>query len=90
MYYGYIIAFMARDEWGLKDCDVGTPSLCERGSDYIRENRAKIVAKYKNYAAETAKTIGRNAESIWLIEPDFWQYYGDNKQQNGVLSGFTF
>jgi hypothetical protein len=56
---------MARDEWGLKDCDVGTPSLCERGSDYIRQNRARIVAKYKNYAEETAKAIGKNAESIW-------------------------
>jgi hypothetical protein len=72
LYYGYIIAFMARDEWGLQDCDVGTPSLCEKGSDYIRGNRAKIVAKYSNYASETAKRIGKNGESIWLIEPDFW------------------
>jgi len=87
VYYGYIIAFMARDEWGLKDCDVGTPSLCERGSDYIRENRAKIVAKYGSYALETAKKIGKNAESVWLIEPDFWQYYGDTHQLNGPLSG---
>ena len=72
VFYGYIIAFMARDEWGLQDCDVATPSLCQRGADFIRLNRARIVAKYKNYATETAKRIAKDAESIWLIEPDFW------------------
>ena len=67
VYYGYIIAFMARAEWGLKDCDVGTPSLCQRGSDYIRGNRAAIVAKYKSYAAETAALLGSAKETVWLI-----------------------
>ena len=31
--------------------------------------------------------VGKNTETIWLIEPDFYQYYGDNSQNNGPLSG---
>ncbi len=71
----------------MQDCDVGTPSLCQRGADYIRAKRANILAKYSSYAVKTAEIIGRNTEIIWLIEPDFWQYYGDTNQQNGGLSG---
>ena len=87
VYYGYTIAFMARAEWGLQDCDVGSPNLCQKGADYIRANRANILAKYRQIALETAKIIGTNTPMVWLIEPDFWQYYGDSNQQNGPLSG---
>ena len=58
--------------WGLQDCDVGSPNLCERGSEFIRSKRAEIIAKYKHYAAETANMIGKNSDMVWLIEPDFW------------------
>lgn len=72
VFYGYIIAFMARDEAGLKDCNIGKPNLCQYGSNYIRKNKGRIVSKYKHYAIEAAKIIGKYAEIIWLIEPDFW------------------
>ena len=78
---------MARDEWGLQDCDVGRPNLCERGAEYIRTKRSEIVTKYKQYAFETAARIGKNSLITFLIEPDFWQYYGDSHQQNGPLRG---
>jgi hypothetical protein len=31
--------------------------------------------------------LGREREAIFLIEPDFWQYYGDSHQRGGPLSG---
>ena len=31
--------------------------------------------------------MGRNAIIVFLIEPDFWQFYGDRTQQGGNLSG---
>lgn len=88
VYYGYIIAFWARTAWGLQDCDVSsTNNLCTRGADFIRARRTDIVNKYKKFAADTAAVLGSNKEIVWLIEPDFWQYYGQSSQQNGVLSG---
>jgi hypothetical protein len=87
VFYGYIIANMARFIKGLKDCDVGVPNLCQQGANFIREYRQQIIAKYKSYASEAAKIIGRNSELLWLIEPDFWQYYGDHEQQGGTLNG---
>ena len=78
---------MARHEAGLQDCDVGTPSLCQRGAKFIRDNRQSIVNKYSHYAKETAAIVGTSSRMVWLIEMDFWQYYGDSHQQGGALSG---
>lgn len=87
MYYSYVIGFLARSQWGLQDCDMGSPSLCQKGADFIRNKRLEILSTYLNFAQETASRIGSNSISIWLIEPGFWQYYGDPSQQNGGLSG---
>ncbi len=81
---------MARHEAGLQDCDVGTPSLCQRGAKFIRENRQKIVDKYSHYAKETAAIVGTKSRMVWLVEMDFWQYYGDTHQEGGTLSGTFF
>ncbi len=31
--------------------------------------------------------MGKDRECIFLIEPDFWQYYGHSTQKRGSLSG---
>jgi hypothetical protein len=73
VFYGYIIAFMARRELGLQDCDVSsTNSLCTEGSNYIRNNRARIIEQYRHYAQQAAIRIGKNGEIVWIMEPDFW------------------
>lgn len=72
LFYAYIIAFEARTKAGLKDCDVGTPSLCQNGADFIRNNRAFLVNRYSYQASKIAEIIGRNANAVFLIEPDFW------------------
>lgn len=87
LFYAYIIAFEGRVKQGLKDCDVGTPSLCQGGADFIRGNREYLVSRYEHQASKIAEIIGTDGEAVFLIEPDFWQYYGDREQWNGVLSG---
>lgn len=85
--YAYFIAFMSRDMWGLQDCNVGVPSLCQLGAAYVRTYRQLIISNYNNYSAKIANIIGKDREMIWLIEPDFWQYYGRSEQINGTLNG---
>jgi hypothetical protein len=86
-FYAYFIAFMGRQLWGLQDCDMPGKNLCEKGAEFIRQNRAKIVSAYANFASQAAQIIGSNRQVLWLIEPDFYQYYSDQRQENGVLSG---
>ncbi len=85
VYYGYIIAFTARRDWGLQDCNVGTPNLCQKGADYIRENKARIKSQYEKYASETAEIWGTTEPIMWLMEPDYFQY-ADESQNGGGLS----
>ena len=65
-YYAYIVAFLAKAT-GLHDCDVGEPSLCQRGAMYIREHRHLILRTYARFANETAKILGRSAEVLFLM-----------------------
>ncbi len=85
VYYSYIIAFTARRDWGLQDCNVGTPSLCQKGANYIREHKSRITGQYDKYAAATAQIWGTSQPIIWLMEPDFYQY-ADATQEGGGLS----
>ena len=71
VFYSYIIAFEARSQWGLKDCDVGTPSHCQRGSEFIRQKRAFLVERYAYQAKHIAEYLGRDGRCVFLIEPDF-------------------
>jgi hypothetical protein len=82
-YYAYVIAFLAKAT-GLFDCDVGEPSLCQRGADYIRNNRRLILHTYARFANETAKVLGRSAEVLWLMEPDWHQYHEDTQEGGGL------
>jgi len=81
--YGYLTAFMARQNAGLKDCDVGTPNLCTGGSDYIRNHKADILALYTTYAQNIANIIGANGDVIFLVEPDLYQYSVSGSNQRG-------
>lgn len=83
VFYGYVIAFEARNLQGLQDCNVGTPSLCQYGSQFIKNNRARIIERYNNHTYNIAQILGSTYTTIFLIEPDFWQYYGDTSTQVG-------
>lgn len=72
VFYAYVIAFEARNLLGLQDCDVGTPSLCQQGSQFIRDYRARIIERYNNHSSNIAKILGSTYTTIFLIEPDFW------------------
>ena len=88
VFYGYVIAFEARTAWGLKDCNMGYPNLCQRGCKYIRENRDRIIERYDHHSQNIARIMGRDNFNVWLLEPDFWQFYGDHhSQEGGTLSG---
>lgn len=85
--YTYMIAFDARKDWGLQDCNVGHPSLCEKGANYIRQNRQKLVDHYAREAKKMADILGRDTFAVYMIEPDLNQYHRDHTQESGPLSG---
>ena len=47
---------------GIKDCDVGAPSLCVYGADFVRSNTDNILNLYEDYANQTAVWLGRDAQ----------------------------
>lgn len=87
MWKAYIIAEGAKTSAGLTDCNVGGGSgtLCQKGANYIRENRATILSQYKAYATFAASRWGKTKPFIWALEPDFVQYT-DGGQQGGGIS----
>lgn len=88
--YMYIIAFEAKNKWALHDCNVGHPNLCERGADYIRQFRSRIIERYEYQAKHVADIVGRNTFAVYMIEPDFVQYYRrgfEGNMQGGYISG---
>lgn len=95
VFYGYTIAHMAKRTLGLVDCNLATTeNLCTNGSQFIRDNRAAIVANYRLLGSQTAqylKLIGATGmQTAWNIEPDFVQYYVNQAkvvQAGGFLSG---
>lgn len=71
----YVIAFKARRDRGLEDCNVsGSTNLCRYGATFIRENRAAILNVYRSYAQGFAGCYGTTKPMIWFMEPDFYQY----------------
>lgn len=111
MIYAYVIAEFGKDH-GLKDCDMtkdSSVSLCVHGADLIREYFAdSILFRYQQYASGMRKQLdmfkvygveAEKAESIWLIEPDFYQYsesgsnqkmkYDKIAQENGGIPDST-
>lgn len=82
----YIIAFAARRDQGIQDCNVSqTNNLCQSGTQYIRDNRQKILNIYASFAKGVNSIMG-SSPSVWLMEADFTQYTLST-QKNG---GFTY
>ena len=89
--YGYVISFEAKLK-GIKDCDQGTPNLCQKGAKHIRENKNQIFDSYRKQAKFIAGELGTQKTTVFLIEPDFYQYYRKDgshgfHQDGGPLSG---
>eukprot|EP00308_Calcidiscus_leptoporus_P000992 CAMPEP_0119384182 /NCGR_PEP_ID=MMETSP1334-20130426/84074_1 /TAXON_ID=127549 /ORGANISM="Calcidiscus leptoporus, Strain RCC1130" /LENGTH=539 /DNA_ID=CAMNT_0007405159 /DNA_START=55 /DNA_END=1674 /DNA_ORIENTATION=+ len=84
-YYAYIVAFLAKTLAGLHDCDMGEPSLCRHGANFIRTHIPTILATYDRFANETALRMGRTAPVLWLIEPDWHQYHEPSQEGGGLL-----
>jgi hypothetical protein len=71
----YIIAFTARRDQGLQDCNVsGTTNLCKYGATYLRGHKDRILAQYAMYAKGFASACGISRPLIWMMEPDYYQY----------------
>jgi hypothetical protein len=84
VFYSYIIAFTARRDLGLQDCNVGSPNLCQKGANFIRQQKSRILSQYAKYASEAAKIVGSDP-IVWMMEPDYYQY-AQAGQEGGALS----
>lgn len=79
---GYVIAFKARRDRGLQDCNVsGSTNLCRYGATFIRENRAAILDVYRSYAQGFARCLGTTRPILWFMEPDYYQYHSGGDAQ---------
>jgi hypothetical protein len=72
----YIIAFTARRDESLQDCNVANQNtLCNHGATYIRQHlEDRIIPQYRKYAQGFASACGTTRPMIWMMEPDYYQY----------------
>ncbi len=86
LFYSYIIGFAGRYLMGLEECQVfngilnlnlkTNRNLCKHGVMFIRNYESVIVSLYNHYAKQIAQYIGEMGFCVFLIEPEFYQYYG--------------
>jgi uncharacterized repeat protein (TIGR02543 family) len=70
VYYSYIIAKAT----ALGDADVGG-KLNTLGAQWIKSNFNSVKTYYKDFAQATAAKVNpSHLSTIWLLEPDFYQY----------------
>lgn len=82
VFYGYLIAKTS----GLADCDVsGSNNLCTDGANYIRRNMPRILQSYGSFAQSAARIWGTERQIVFLIEPDFYQYFQSGNQNGEPL-----
>ena len=79
----YIIAFAAAATWAFRTATLMKTILCRRGAKYIRQNRAKILNIYADFARGVNNIMG-NKPSVWLMEADFTQYTLDMQEGGGL------
>jgi len=77
----YVAAYYAKRHSGLKDCNVGTPSLCQTGAADIQQNLSAIVNVYKSYAQGFASCYGTSQPIVFEMEPDWYQYTASTQSQ---------
>lgn len=90
VFYGYIIAFEARNKDFIYDCNDPqhpTSTLCQKGANFIRNNRQLILSRYEMHSKKISEYLGTQSTTIFLIEPDFLQYHDNWKQEGGPLTG---
>ncbi|MET0412212.1 MAG: hypothetical protein ABW217_13000 [Polyangiaceae bacterium] len=75
VYIAYFAAYRANIEAGLGDCnlDFDGNNLCNGGAQWIRDNRARLLDVYADYAARSY-AVTSDRPVVWIIEPDFSQY----------------
>jgi len=81
----YIVAFTIKRDLKVADCNMGTPNLCQKGADYIRKNKERLLKQYAKYAKGAAASFGTQEPMIWLLEPD-WIQYAEEGQEGGPIS----
>ncbi len=91
MFIGYLIAFSARADMDLQDCDVAdregrSTSLCTHGTQYMRDNKQKLLDKHRRFARSIGDNYGRDKPVIWMTEPDYFQYADEPKQEGGSFT----
>ncbi|NLG17264.1 MAG: carbohydrate-binding protein [Fibrobacter sp.] len=79
VFYAYIIAKAS----GLGDGDVGG-RLTTEGAGWLKSNFNTVKSRYENYAQGIASKYGTDKPCIFLMEPDYYQYFSGN--QNVKLS----
>jgi len=73
-YIAYFTAYHANLDAGLGDCNLdANGNLCSGGAQYIRDNRARLIAMYASYAQRSYAAYA-SRPVIWVIEPDASQY----------------
>ena len=98
MIYAYVIAEFGKDQ-GLVDCDMKDEehpnTLCNAGANIIRAYFAdSILYRYEQYASGMRDQLKvfleqdpDTFETIWLIEPDYYQYSESASQQKAEFDG---
>ena len=63
--------------------------MCTKGANFIRNNRQLILDRYKLHATKMAQILGKQAQAVFLMEPDLFQYSNvdKTKQQGGGITG---
>lgn len=92
LYIAYFTAYRANMEAGLGDCNLdNNGNLCTGGAQFIRDNRARLIAMYESYAQRSYAAYP-NRPVIWVIEPDLSQYaegQSGNPLSMADLGGYT-
>jgi hypothetical protein len=81
VYYAYFIGYFGKAN-GLPDGNENPsgPNLTTDAAKLIREQRAKLVGLYREYAKQTAQAWP-DKPLLWLLEGDFIQYTADTQKE---------
>jgi len=79
----YLAAGIVKRRHGLCDCNVtscgANNDLCHQGAARVQENMTRILDAYRSYSQGYANCYGTTKPIIFAMEPDFYQYTGDDQ-----------